>query len=530
MCCRIAGSVNIPLWTNDAITKQHRGGPDGCGHYTTWGTDYVSQIEIGHNRLSILDLSVDGDQPMRSKNGRYSITYNGEVYNFKELLPEAKSDTVAILHSMQFYGINATLERLTGMFAFGVFDEVEKKLHCVVDRIGEKPLYYFHEGNKFAFASSPAPLIKLKEKWNMNRKALESYWYLGSVFGEDTLFDGIKKLMPAHHLTYDITTNEITIERYWKPKFQEKTDDIQEHIISSIEAVKVADVPVNIFLSGGVDSTLVASRFAGYGAVHLESPEQVFARQAAERFGLKFIIAQSSKCDSLKALQDYSAECGEPTMAGLIPYLTSEQSVKHGKVAITANGADELFYGYNRTIESVEKQMRHIFRPGYEVMWTEMYLKWFKIDQELMDIGGTRWFELMSYVAFDLNKTLDFASMCHGLEVRSPFLNHKLVEKALSIPQKKHFSERFGAKTILKEMLSKLGFTDTFLTRAKQGFSLSNPPSDLEAQKNSAYQWAKKEGFCTLDESHFNGRDWQYTLSAAIGFKAFWDVHKDKFE
>jgi asparagine synthase (glutamine-hydrolysing) len=518
--CRISGSVNIPdEWIERSVYTQRKGGPD----YFNW-CRVDSRVNFGHTLLSII-----GQQKQPVEWDRYSITFNGCWYTFKDFYPEEKSDTIALIKHFESKGLEA-IHDITGMFAFGLYDHFDKKIHLYVDRLGEKPLYYFHEGNRFAFASSPAALIPLKEKWKLNRTALESYWYLGSVFGEHSLFDGIKKLMPAHHLTYDIDTNQITHERYWKPTLQAKTDDIEEHVFSAINAVKVADVPVNIFLSGGIDSTIVASQFAGYGAVHMDSPELQYAQKVSSRFGLNLIQVESKEVDSLKCLQDYSKECGEPTMAGLIPYITSEQTAKHGKVAITANGADEQFCGYDRIQWPVARQMRHIFRPGYEKMYTDMYLKWFKIDQDLFDVGGTRWAELMTYVAFDLNKTLDFASMCHGLEVRSPFLNHHLVEKALSIPKEKHLSQRFGHKSILKTMLSNMGFDDAFLKRQKLGFSLHNPPTDLEALKKDAYDWAKKEGFVNLDESQFLPRDWNYTLSSAIGFKAFWDVWKEKLE
>lgn len=520
MCCRVVGSVRIDQrWVTDSVYSQKRGGPDRVS------TDCIKDgVWFGHSLLSII-----GDQTQPIHSSRYSMTFNGCVYNYKEIYTNTKSDTAAILNHFDLKGTEA-IHDFTGMYAIGLHDREEDKIHLFTDRMGEKPLYYFHDGSQFAFASNPATLAALKPKWKLNRKALESYWYLGSVFGEDTLFDGIKKLMPSHHLTYNIQSNEITIERYWKPTLQAKTDDIEEHIFGSINSVKVADVPVNIFLSGGIDSTLVASQFGGYGAVHMDSPEYAYAKKASERFGLNLIKVQSKEVDSLKCLQDYSKECGEPTMGGLIPYIVSEQASKYGKVAITANGADELFYGYDRTQWEVAKQMRHIFRPGFEVMYTEMYLKWFSIDQNLVETGGKRWYELITYVAFDLNKTLDFASMCHGLEVRSPFLNHRLVETALSIPVQKHCSKRFGNKSILKTMLSNMGFDDNFLNRQKLGFSLHNPPTDLEGLKKDAYKWAKKEGFCTLDESQMNGRDWIYTYSAAIGFKAFWDVWKDKFE
>lgn len=520
--CRIAGSVNIPNeWIEEATKSQIRGGPDR----QNW-VKVSTNVNFGHSRLSIIDLSENGDQPV--KFGHEYLTYNGEWYDFRDTTQS--SDTQALFAQLVLTSdahLNSVIADLQGMFAFGYYRD--NKIHLAVDHMGQKPCYYFHEGNRFAFASSPAPLTKLKEKWNLNRKALESYWYLGSVFGEDTLFDGIKKIMPAHHLTYDINTNEITIERYWKPKFQEKTDDIQEHVLSAIQAVKIADVPVNIFLSGGVDSTLVASQFSGYGAVHMDSPELGYAQKAAERFGLNLIKVESKNVDSLKCLQDYAKECAEPSMAALIPYITAEQAAKHGKVAISANGADELFFGYDRHVWNTPKQMRHIFRPGYERLYTEMFVKWFNIDLDISETGGKRWAELITYVAFDLNKTLDFASMCHGLEVRAPFLNHHLIEKALSIPQEKHFTPRFGPKSILKKMLSNLGFSDQYLTRPKLGFSLHNPPTDLEQQKRDAYDWAKEANFVSLNENEFNQRDWNYTYSAAIGFKAFWDVWKDKF-
>ncbi len=519
--CRIAGSVNISDdWIEQSVYSQRKGGPD----YQNWlKCAPPDNVNFGHTLLSII-----GTQKQPIQYGGNLLSFNGCIYNFKELYPEEKSDTVALLRLLCDKGADGVND-IIGMFAFAWYDQHTSKVHLFVDRLGEKPLFYLHEGNQFAFASSPAPLIKLKEKWKLNRKALESYWYLGSVFGEDTLFDGIKKLMPAHHLTYDIASNEITIERYWKPKFQEKTDDIEEHVISAIKAVKVADVPVNIFLSGGVDSTLVASQFTGYGAVHMDSPEYGYAKLAAERFGLNLIKVESDNVDSLKCLQDYAKECAEPSMAALIPYITAEQSAKHGKVAISANGADELFFGYDRHQWNTQKQMRHIFRPGYEQLYTEMFVKWFNIDLDIAETGGKRWYELVTYVAFDLNKTLDFASMCHGLEVRAPFLNHHLVEKALSIPQEKHFTPRFGPKSILKKMLSNMGFSDQYLTRPTLGFSLHNPPTDLKELKKDAYQWAKENNFVSLDESQFNQRDWNYTHAAAIGFRAFWDVHSSKF-
>jgi asparagine synthase (glutamine-hydrolysing) len=527
--CGISGSVDLESSYFFKILE----------HQTKRGNDSTNimigkpNVLLGHNRLSIIDISPSGNQPMSTE--RYQLTYNGEIYNYQSLRSKISprqwksyNDAETLLFYIDEKGIDQTLKDISGMFAFGVYDSHKKELHCVVDRMGEKPLYYYHDGKQFAFASSPAALTNLKDKWKLNRKALKSYWYLGSTFGEDTLFDGIKKLMPGHRLTFHVERSAITIERYWTPKFQSNVTDIEGLILDSIQQVKVSDVPVNIFLSGGVDSTLVASQCQGFGAVHMDSPEYPYAKTASERFGLKLLKVESNNVDSIVCLQDYAKECGEPSMAALIPYITAQQACKYGKVAITANGADELFYGYNRTIDTLENQMRHIFRPGYERLWAETYSKWFAIHDELNITGARRWFELMSFVAFDLNNTLDFASMCHTLEVRSPFLNHILVENALSLPKKRHFSGRFGAKTILKQMLSKMGFTDQYLNRPKLGFSLHNPPADLAEQKSQAYQWAKCEGYVNLDESQFTPRDWNYTLASAIGFKTWFDVWNEK--
>src|SRR5207253_2343277 len=194
-----------------------------------------------------------------------------EIYNYKELqgylhtnddLGNCKhigNDAKTLLLLIDKFGIEQTLSYLNGMYAFAVYDRQEQKIHLVVDRFGQKPLYYYHSGNKFAFASSVGALMHLNDKWKIDEEGLQSYWLLGSTMGENSIISGIKRVPGSHILTYNIQKNVSSCSRYWEPKYQSDTNCIEELILDSINKVKVSDVPVYTFLSGGIDSTLVAS-------------------------------------------------------------------------------------------------------------------------------------------------------------------------------------------------------------------------------------------------------------------------------
>lgn len=526
--CRIAGAYdkdNIKrLLAISGMTEyQHRGGPDARGVKT------VDDVTFGHNRLSIIDLTQFGEQPQRAD--RYMIIYNGEIYNFKDFAPLSRNDTQAILYTIENKGIEATLPYLNGMFAIGIYDKQEKQIHCIVDRFAQKPLYYYHKAGKFYFASWPAALYDLEDSWELDRDALQSYWLLGSVTGDNSLFKGIKKVYGSEWLTYDIKTDKITIKRYWQPQFQDHTNGIEDLVFDAIDKTKVSDVPIHIFLSGGIDSTLVASRFANGQAVHLDSPERQYAEQVADKFNISLKVINPTEISAADALIDYSRQTGEPTMAGLIPYITAKEVSKHGKVAITANGADELFFGYDRTHDDLtEKQINHTYRnidrPEWSPVWP--FYGTFKTPNNegiKSKMNGRMW-ELEGYVQFDLNKTLDFASMCHGLEVRAPFLDHRLVEMALSIHEKEHRAK--GNKTILKQMLWRLGFNKQFTDRPKQGFSLHYQPANLPELISFAWQWVKANGYLTVNDKHLTPRDKKYLEMSALGFYYWFQVWNGK--
>lgn len=523
--CGIAGIVNIEeSFIHEIALHQTKRGPDYMGVKKA-----DENIYMAHNLLAIIGHQ---EQPIEAT--RFMMVFNGCIYNYKELYPYQDSDTGALLRCFECGGIEQTLREINGMYAIGLYDKTLKQLHLIVDRFGQKPLYYYHEGDKFAFASTPGALLCLKDKWQINKDALQSYWLLGSTMGEDSIWSGIKKVCASEWVTLDIESNKLTTKRYWEPQFQENAiDNIEELVFDAINKTKVSDVPIHIFLSGGIDSTLVASQFHDMDAIHLDSPEVHHAQRVADKFHVKLKVIHPHGVDTEAALTDYSYQSGEPTMAGLIPYIASQEVSKFGRVAITANGADELFFGYDRTHEVMTiPQRQHILRsimPDEEMYNFLMPRVALKFDYSDKRLSSGRWFELITYVKFDLNKTLDFASGCHSLEVRAPFLDHRLVECALSIPESRH--KQYGNKSILKGMLRKMGFDEVFLNREKLGFSLHYKPEGLEDLITKAWRWCIDNDWLAINlmaEKSLSRRDFQYLRMSALGFYYWYHTWEHK--
>ena len=490
--CGICGGVNISHETVlRMLQHQHSRGPDNTG------IAQRGNVIFGHNRLSIIDKSEQSSQPVNIFY-RNLLTYNGEIYNYN---PNYASDTLW-LYSALDENLESVVNSLNGMFAFGYYDG--DKIYLVRDRFGIKPLYYYHNGDVFAFASTPGALSLIKNsKWSISEKGFAEYITLGAT-QLHSMFDGIKAVPPGHYVIYDLKSNTATVNRWYYPKKVENAiERIPELVEQAIDRVKLTcDWPQIVLLSGGIDSTLVASRYMGNSAIHLRSPEEEYAKKVAEKFNLNLITADPQESSAEEDLTDYIHKSGDPTMAGLIPYITCKEIARKGfRVAITANGADELFYGYNRMTGSREDQVMHIFRPLADLTL------WDKLSPQELEIG--------SYLTYDLNKTLDFASMCHSVEVRVPYLDHELVEAAMSIPAEKHVA-RLGNKTLLKEMLVKLGFDYDFIHRPKVGFSLHYVPGDWEKLKNQAMKWYKSTKYPQLADDA-NGRHIAYHQNTVIG-------------
>lgn len=520
--------INSRWWLNKTTHWQRHRGPDG--HQVKLYDN--GHTGLSHNRLSIIDLSDKGNQPMEL--GDYVMVFNGEIYNYRNLAQylTAADDlgTMAIgndahtfLAYINKYGLQKALNDASGMFAFALYNKRTGIISMGVDPFGQKPLYIAPHPSGIYFASTMAALMQSRLTWKLDRDALETYWMLGAIMGRNCLFSGAQKINGGELATYNTHSRQLSISSWYTPTPRPEKD-IEGLIYHAIDETKVADVPVSIFLSGGIDSTLVASRFANGNAIHLAGPEQEYAQHVADHFKIKLNICQPTDYQAITALADYVEKSGQPTTAGLVPWITSKECAKHTKVAIIANGADELFFGYDRLQNDTQAksiaQINHTFRGS--LFKHEAILKY---RQRFGLQPSSRLTDLLTFVQYDLNMTLDAASMCHGLEVRSPFLNHKLVEAALSIPESVHRVN--GNKTILKSMLRKLGFSQAFIDRPKQGFSLFAQPEGLDLLKERAMHFVRENNYLTLPKS-IPPRDLQYIIMSAVGFYVWHNYYQSK--
>lgn len=509
--CGISGGFNVNIAS--MVNMQTHRGPDNAHHIT------IGNVSLGHNRLSIIDVSQSGNQPMQYEN--LTLTFNGEIYNYQDLkryLTEYEfkgtSDSEVLLYYCHKFGIDKFLKDAVGMFAFSLYDG--QKLTLAVDQFSQKPIYWFHYRETFAFASQPNALYQYLPEKKLNEQAVQNYFCLGAPFGEQFLIEGIHKLQGSHKLEF--ANNKVKISRYWDPIYQTDTSQIEYFINDAIEKVKVSDVPVYLFLSGGIDSTVCATRMKGYNAVYLDGPEYEYAKEAAEKCGLNLEVVKPEPHNAEECLTDAIKKNGVPGMATLIPYITAKYVSQKAKVAVIANGADELFYGYDRIYSpnvkrNYDKQLPHLFRTDFNHNVPSL-----PIDPDFGPSGLSRWLELNTFVQYDLNQTLDHASMCHSLEIRSPFLDHRLVEMALSISDTQHLHE-YGNKSILKRKLLNNGFSRKFTDRQKLGFSLFKEPLGWERLRNESYDWCIKQGF--IQDYKLLGRDLSYAKSASASFYIF---------
>lgn len=376
--CGIAGKLSLdgqqpidPELIQKMIDVVAHRGPDGEGQYVS------GPVGLGHRRLSIIDLSPAGKQPMPNEDGTVWVTYNGEIYNFGKLVGEltvsghvfkSKTDTEVLVHGYEEWGMEGLLSRIQGMFAFAIWDERKRILFLARDRVGIKPLYYTATGKSFFFASEIKSLLADPSVvCRMSARAIDhflTYYYLP---GDETLFENIYKLAPGHYLT--VSNGQITKRKYWDlrfevsprwTQFEEAVEALQELLQHSIKDHMIGDVPVGVLLSGGVDSTGVL-RYAveqsgrqirtftvGFDGEKF-SDERPYAALAAQQYGsLHQAITMSAK-DFFDLLPKYiwhmeEPVCEPPAIAlYLVSRLAQESSVK---VLLSGEGGDEAFGGY----------------------------------------------------------------------------------------------------------------------------------------------------------------------------------------
>ena len=379
--CGIVGYIDYNRDSNKSILHEmtetlfHRG-PDGSG-LEVISTDNF-QIGLGHRRLSIIDLSEGGKQPMICDD--HWITFNGEIYNYKEIKSEliekghqfkANSDTEVILHAYQEWGI-ACINKFLGMFAFVLYDIKNELAYCVRDRAGVKPFFYYWKNGIFLFASELKAFHQHpKFEKEINLDAVAAFMQFGNVPGSHTIFNDCEKLQPGHYLEFNLEKKQYSTIKYWdvydsynKPKlkidFEEAKTETEKILISAAEYRMVADVPIGVFLSGGYDSACLTALLQSNKTEKLKTytiavpeiglNEAPYAKAVANYLGTEHKEFTCTSKDALDLIDELPYYYDEPFAdSSAIPTtLVCKMAKKEVTVALSADAGDEVFAGYNR--------------------------------------------------------------------------------------------------------------------------------------------------------------------------------------
>jgi asparagine synthase (glutamine-hydrolysing) len=369
--CGIAGIVSFERALGetglDAVRQmteaEHHRGPDGCGLF------HDSHVTFGHRRLSIIDTSEAGKQPMSNETGTVWVTYNGEIYNFRELRGQlvaaghtfvSQSDTEVLVHGYEEWREEGLLRRLQGMFAFAIYDASRSRVILARDRLGIKPLYYTRDDRTgcLGFASEVKALLRGGlAAADMDRKALGGFLLFGSVPAPQTIVQNVRCLLPGHYLA--VEPGSFDIRPYWKVDFDPTGDPdlppLSEVLRAAAERHLVSDVPLGIFLSGGVDSAglvALASSNQNLKTLTISFSESEFdeagtARRIAEHFHTDHHELRVTGADFEKDLPKILAAMDQPTNDGVNTYFVARGAREIGlTVVLSGMGGDELFWGY----------------------------------------------------------------------------------------------------------------------------------------------------------------------------------------
>ena len=523
-----------------SIAVRHRG-PDADG------IQILPGIGLGHRRLSVIDLHDRANQPMSDESKRLWIVFNGEIYNYRELRKSLSSlgykfrttsDTEVILYGWQEYGVGI-FSKLVGMFAIAIWDDVDKNLVIARDRFGKKPLFYTTIGKQFLFSSESKSFFgHSKFSRKVNYDVIHDYLSFHYVIGNMSAFSGVSKLAPGHYLELS-SRGSVSITQYWRPPSINRNvvgkcfDEIQEEFYflfdQAIQRRLIADVPVGAFLSGGVDSSAVVARAVSKFGVSLKTFSVGFEEEGYDETNYAKSVSSDFCTDHYEYRMDSSLlddlpkiiwYYGEPyaDSSALVTYGLSRKIREHVKVALTGDGGDEIFLGYNRYLkfrDAVSLANKNGFPPlrndwepalSRPALKRDLYMRSlcaFRDHEKLTGYGermlahlsrsstdrlGTSLenashgnaidlaarLDISTYLEGDLNVKADTATMAASLEGRSPFLDQDLAEWALKLPQSTRVFDRDGVmetKALLKKMLEST-VDPGVMYRRKQGFSV----------------------------------------------------------
>jgi asparagine synthase (glutamine-hydrolysing) len=554
--CGIAGYSSTIVHNERAMLEslQHRG-PDDHGEFSREHDG--KKVWFGHQRLSILDLSMHGHQPMHTESGKKTIVYNGEVYNYRTLKAQylqnvdmhSGTDTEVLLHLFQKYGTDC-LPWLHGDFAFSFFDESRSEIYLVRDRLGVKPLYYRQSDEGLIFGSElkvfRAAGISIRE----NVDDLQSYFVFKYYPEDRTPFEGVYRVPPGSYLKYDIPSNTLTLHRYWEANVTQNTAISYEDAVHQLRALLsdaveerlIADVPVGTFLSGGLDSSAIAYFLKGHSDVEHHCARK--ARSDLKKEGTTSDAGYAERLSSEWNLRTHFYDIGldhadEELIARTLFYsddliadgsqipsfLITQNAASISKVLLSGMGADEILLGYGGHLlvlisqyldrfpaplrRSIARQMstlqagrgfgkgkkrflvklgRYYSEPSYKY---GLYSIVGDYERSRSVVRGGK--EPLEYIApyfengedpfssltrFEMNNFLvknlhylDRLCMANSVEGRVPFMDHRLVEFALSLPVEYRLSSMGNSKRVLKDAMKGL-LPDYILNRRKAGFGM----------------------------------------------------------
>ena len=466
--CGILGIIDLNSRINEVIFKNllnktnHRG-PDGS---KIWCSS-DKKIKLGHNRLAIIDLSNNADQPMHDDTHDFVIVFNGEIYNFLDLKKEleveynfkSSSDTEVILKAYKKWGYEC-VNHFNGMFAFAIYDIAKSTIFCARDRAGQKPFYYHHKKDVFAFSSELKNLVSDYVSPSIKMSSLNEYFKFGFVAGENTIYSDFKKLPPAHYLVYSINKNEIKTFKYWQPNTNSKinnsnldynVDKFSDILNSVVKRHLISDVPLGILLSGGIDSSLVTA-FAAKHKPDLKTFTVTFpqfqryneaghAKKVSDYFSTNHIEIETEKVNPEIILPILAKQFDEPLIdSSMIPtFLVSKEVSKYCKVVLGGDGGDELFGGYNH-------YQKLVLSNNIKKVLPQFFWKFFSKFYKFLPIGfrGRVWLESLKY---DLKKDLPIvASYFNDFDrkrlLNKDFFDHDDNQKINKIYRSKDLGER----------------------------------------------------------------------------------------
>lgn len=485
-----------------------------------------------HSRLSIIDTTSCSNQPFTDPSQKNMMVFNGEIFNYRELQPNAKGDVEVLFDLLIKENINC-LDKLNGFFSFAFYDVEKNDLLLARDRFGVKPLYFYLDKGKLAFASELKPLLELIGPQEINHDQLYSYFRLNYCSGHETIFKNVYRLLPGHYVT--IKNNEVDLVKWYQPKKSVATESLNYLLDDSVRLRLNADVPVGSFLSGGMDSSII-SALAVKHKRDLQTfsigfkdesffDESDFAELVAKHINSNHLTFKLSEDDFINNIDHFLESIDEPfaDSSAFNFYMLSKFTREKVKVALSGDGADELFKGYykhkaiflksdfkyrfladvarpflafnsssrNSRIGNVKRRITK-FKSIQNLNETEtfQYLASISTDTEvnallkksnpayfetIFKLGKTQFnredlLDLKIVLADDMLVKADRFSMRHGIEIRNPFLDYRIVEYALNLNKELKINSN-KQKVILHKEFSHL-LPKAIFERSKKGFEL----------------------------------------------------------